>query len=183
VDEKNSKREIATLAGGCFWCLEAIFNEFRGVQKVVSGYSGGRSIDPSYKEVSNGKTGHAEVVQVTFDPSEISYGDILNVFFTMHDPTTIDRQGSDIGSQYRSAIFYHSEDQKEEAEKTRGRFEKENIWGSPIITEITSFNEFFQAEDYHQHYYENHESQPYCQSIIEPKLVNLRKNFIDKLKA
>ena len=182
MGEQELKKEVVTLAGGCFWCLEAIFNELRGILKVVSGYSGGSKRDPSYKEVSSGKTGHAEAVQITFDPKKISYDDILNVFFIMHDPTTLNRQGSDVGSQYRSTIFYHDPKQKERAEKIRDRFEKEKLWSSPIVTEIAALNEFYEAEDYHQHYYENHGSQPYCQAIIAPKIVKLRKKFVDKLK-
>lgn len=182
MNGKEVKKEVATLAGGCFWCLEAIFNELRGVQKVISGYSGGSRNDPSYKEISSGKTGHAEVIQITFDPKEISYGDILNIFFTMHDPTTLNRQGSDVGSQYRSAIFFHDLKQKEEAVAIRKKFEEEKIWGQPIVTEITDFNNFYEAEGYHQHYYEKNESQPYCQAIIAPKLVKLKKEFVDRLK-
>jgi peptide-methionine (S)-S-oxide reductase len=176
-------RETATLAGGCFWCLEAVFPELKGVERVVSGYSGGAVEKPSYREVSNGTTGHAEAVQILFDPEKISYRDILEVFFTIHDPTTLNRQGPDAGTQYRSAIFYHSEAQKNIAEHLSRELERSNIWDNPVVTEITPFQDFYPAEDYHQNYYAQNSDAPYCRFVIEPKVAKLRKHFIDKLKT
>ncbi len=175
-------RETATLAGGCFWCLEAVFLELNGVEKVVSGYSGGTVEKPSYREVSAGTTSHAEVVQIFFNSEQISYKDILEVFFTIHDPTTLNRQGADVGTQYRSAIFYHSDAQKKTAELVIREMERSNIWGNPIVTEITPFKAFYPAEDYHQDYYKQHGNEPYCRLVIEPKVSKLRKHFTDKLK-
>jgi peptide-methionine (S)-S-oxide reductase len=176
------ERETATLAGGCFWCLEAVFQELKGVEKVVSGYAGGAVKKPSYREVSSGTTGHAEVVQVSFDPEKISYKDLLDVFFTIHDPTTLNRQGADVGTQYRSAIFYHSDEQKRIAENVRGELGKSHIWENQIVTEIAPLHNFYPAEDYHQAYYEQNSGEPYCRLVIEPKIAKLRKHFMDKLK-
>jgi peptide-methionine (S)-S-oxide reductase len=178
----SSNTEMATLAGGCFWCLEAVYDELIGVTSVVSGYSGGEVPNPSYKLVCTGTTGHAEVVQITFDPKIVTFEDLLNVFFTIHDPTTLNRQGADIGTQYRSAIFYHSAEQKEIAEKTIGRFEDEGIWENPIVTQVVPFEEFFPAEDYHQEYFANNPNQPYCRAVVAPKVAKFRKKFVSKLK-
>lgn len=178
----NTKTEIATLAGGCFWCLEAVYDELIGVVSVESGYSGGEVANPSYKLVCTGTTGHAEVVQITFDPETVSFEDLLNVFFTIHDPTTLNRQGADIGTQYRSAIFYHTDTQKEIAENTIQRFEKEGVWDAPIVTEVVPFVEFFAAEDYHQEYFANNPNQPYCRAVVAPKVAKFRKKFVNQLK-
>lgn len=178
----NTKTEIATLAGGCFWCLEAVYDELIGVVSVESGYSGGEVANPSYKLVCTGTTGHAEVVQITFDPETVSFEDLLNVFFTIHDPTTLNRQGADIGTQYRSAIFYHTDTQKEIAENTIQRFEKEGVWDTPIVTEVVPFVEFFAAEDYHQEYFANNPNQPYCRAVVAPKVAKFRKKFVNQLK-
>jgi peptide-methionine (S)-S-oxide reductase len=180
---QSSPLEVATLAGGCFWCLEAVFDELKGVKDVVSGYSGGRLPNPSYAQVCAGTTGHAEVVQVTFDPQEVSFREILQVFFTIHDPTTLNRQGADVGTQYRSAIFYHTEEQKETAQEVIHELEAEGVWSHPIVTEITPFNGFYPAEDYHQEYFANHGGQPYCQVVIAPKVAKFRKHFLDRLKV
>jgi peptide-methionine (S)-S-oxide reductase len=177
-----SDGEIATLAGGCFWCLEAVFLELKGVEKVVSGYSGGTLRDPSYREVCTGTTGHAEAVQITFDPQEITYRDILDVFFTIHDPTTLNRQGADVGTQYRSAIFYHNVHQKEMAEEVIRGLERSGVWNNPVVTEVTPFQGFYPAEDYHRDYYKRNREEPYCRLVIEPKVAKLRKHFIEKLK-
>lgn len=174
--------EVATLAGGCFWCLEPIFGELRGVESSVSGYSGGRVPNPTYREVVSGRTGHAESVQVTFDPAVISYAQILRVFFTFHDPTTVDRQGNDVGPQYRSAIFYHDETQHESAQRIIEEINTAGIWGKPIVTEVTPFDKFFTGEDYHQNYYYNNPNQGYCSVIIAPKVAKFRKAYVDMLK-
>jgi peptide-methionine (S)-S-oxide reductase len=178
----GSTRELATLAGGCFWCLEAVYKELRGVEKVVSGYMGGQVPNPSYQLVCSGMTGHAEVVQITYDPEEASYRDLLNVFFTIHDPTTLNRQGADVGSQYRSAIFYHSPEQKETAEETIRELAAEGVWADPIVTEVVPLEEFYPAEQYHQDYFERNPSQPYCQAVVAPKVSKFRKQFLDRLK-
>jgi len=175
--------QIATLGGGCFWCLEAVYKDLRGVITVVSGYSGGPVQNPTYKQVCTGNTGHAEVVQITFDPGIISYQDLLNVFFTIHDPTTLNRQGADIGTQYRSAIFFHNQDQEQTARSTLEQFEQAGLWNDPIVTEVTALDNFFPAEDYHQDYYSNNMTQPYCQVVIAPKISKFRKIFIDQLKS
>jgi len=175
-------REIATLAGGCFWCLEAIFNELRGVEKVVSGYSGGTVPDPSYQEVCTGTTGHAEAVQITFDPQIITYKELLEVFFTIHDPTTLNRQGADVGTQYRSVIFYHKPEQKEIAKEVIAEIEVVKIWDAPIVTEITQFKAFYPAEKFHQDYFLHNPDQPYCRVVIEPEVAKFRKQFLEKLK-
>ncbi len=174
--------ETATLGGGCFWCLEAIFNELHGVEKVVSGYSGGSVPNPSYREVCTGTTGHAEVVHITFDPQIIKFRELLEVFFTIHDPTTLNRQGADIGTQYRSVIFYHTPEQKEIAKEVIEEFEVAKIWDAPIVTEVTPFKAFYPAEEYHQEYFERNPDQPYCRVVIEPKVVKFRKQFLAKLK-
>ena len=173
--------ETATLGAGCFWCVEAIFEQLDGVQKVESGYSGGHTADPDYKSVCNGETGHAEVIQVTFDESMIGFADILDVFWQTHDPTTLNRQGNDVGTQYRSAIFYHSEEQRSIAEASRQRAGE--LFDQPIVTEISPFEKFYKAEDYHQEYFRSNGSQPYCSFVIAPKVDKFKKQFADKLKA
>lgn len=174
--------ETATLGGGCFWCTEAVYKELKGVVDVKPGYSGGTIKSPSYKEVCTGRTGHAEVVQITFDPSVVSFSDILEVFFMTHDPTTLNRQGNDVGTQYRSVIFYHSEKQKETAEKVIRLFKEEKVYDKPIVTEVSEFSVFYPAEDYHFDYFENNPNQPYCQYVIVPKIEKFRKIFKDQLK-
>ncbi len=176
------EKETATLAGGCFWCLEAVFAELKGVEEVIPGYAGGSVENPSYREVSAGTTGHAEAVQVSFNPAEISYREILDVFFTIHDPTTLNRQGADVGTQYRSAIFYHSDRQKKIAEKMIGELDQSAVWDSPVVTEVTSFENFYPAEDHHRDYYKRHSDAPYCRLVIEPKVAKMRKQFMDKLR-
>lgn len=178
----GSKREVATLAGGCFWCLEAVYNQLRGVLSVESGYAGGHIPNPTYKQVCTGSTGHAEVVQVTFDPDVISFRDLLEIFFTIHDPTTLNRQGADIGTQYRSAIFYHTPEQKSIAEQIIAEMNAEKVWDAPIVTEVVPFEELYKAEDYHQEYYQNNPSQPYCQVVIAPKVAKFRQKYFEKLK-
>jgi peptide-methionine (S)-S-oxide reductase len=178
----SQERETATLAGGCFWCLEAVFMELRGVEKVISGYSGGAVEKPTYREVCTGTTGHAEVVQILFNPGEISFKDILEVFFTIHDPTTLNRQGADVGTQYRSAIFYHSKEQKEIAEDVIREFDRSHTWEDPIVTEVSPFSHFYPAEDEHKDYYDKHSHEPYCRLVIAPKIAKLRKHFTDQLK-
>lgn len=178
-----SNLETATFAGGCFWCTEAIFKRLKGVEEVISGYSGGRTENPTYEEVSSGDSGHAEAIQVKFDPSVISYEQLVEIFFKLHDPTTLNQQGADIGEQYRSAIFYHSQTQKEIAEKVMEKFEKEKVYEDPIITEITEFSNFYKAEGYHQDYYENNRnSNAYCRIVIDPKIQKLYKDFKDIAK-
>jgi peptide-methionine (S)-S-oxide reductase len=177
-----SSYDKATLAGGCFWCLEAVFDELKGVVSVESGYSGGHVPDPSYRAVCTGMTGHAEVVQVTFDPQVLSFADLLRVFFTIHDPTTMNRQGGDVGTQYRSAIFYHSDEQKRVAEEIIKEVDESKVWGRPVVTEVTPFDKFYIAEDYHQEYYASNPNQPYCRVVIEPKVVKFRKHYMDRLK-
>jgi peptide-methionine (S)-S-oxide reductase len=174
--------EVATLGAGCFWCVEAIFQDIKGVKKVESGYSGGSIKNPSYKEVCNGTTGHAEVVQVTFDPKEVAFSSILEVFFSTHDPTTLNRQGADVGTQYRSAIFYHSEEQKKVAEIAKEAAQASGDWSNPIVTEITAYTNFYKAEDYHQDYYNQNGTQPYCQIVITPKIDKFKKKFAALLK-
>jgi peptide-methionine (S)-S-oxide reductase len=174
--------EVATLAGGCFWCLEAVYDQLKGVLEVESGYSGGHVPNPNYRQVCTGMTGHAEVVQITYDPKVVSFGDLLDVFFTIHDPTTLNRQGADVGTQYRSAIFYHSPEQKAIAEQTIARLNAEKVWNSPIVTEVTPFEKFYRAEDYHQEYFENNPDQGYCRVVIAPKVAKFRKHYMEKLK-
>jgi peptide-methionine (S)-S-oxide reductase len=175
-------KELATLGGGCFWCLEAVYLELKGVEQVVSGYSGGTVPNPTYYQVCEETTGHAEVVQLTFDPREISFKEILQVFFTIHDPTTLNRQGPDVGTQYRSAIFYHSQEQKVIAEETIKEITAAKIWDALIVTEVTPFQAFYPAEDYHQEYFWRNSFQPYCQYIIVPKVAKFRKAFVERLK-
>jgi peptide-methionine (S)-S-oxide reductase len=178
----SSTGEVATLAGGCFWCLEAVFDELKGVESVESGYSGGKIQNPTYAQVCDGDTGHAEVVQVTFDPQVLSYNDLLTVFFAVHDPTTLNRQGADAGTQYRSAIFYHDEQQKEIAEQVIQKISKAAIWDDPIVTEVAPFDKFYMAEDYHQEYFAHNSFQPYCRAVIAPKVSKFRKEFVNRLK-
>ncbi len=183
VNSANVHQESATLAGGCFWCLEAVFEQLKGVHSVVSGYAGGKVANPSYEQVCGGRTGHAEVVQVTFDPSLISYREILEVFFATHDPTTLNRQGADVGTQYRSAIFFHSPEQKTVAEKLIADLNAEQIWDHAIVTQIEPLVAFYPAEGYHQGYYRGNSSQPYCQAVITPKVTKFRQKFAEKLKS
>ncbi len=174
--------QTATLAGGCFWCLEAVFDEVKGVHSVESGYAGGQMDNPTYRAVCNGDTGHAEVVQVKFDPGIVSFRDLLNVFFAIHDPTTMNRQGADVGTQYRSAIFYHDDEQKVTAEILIKELNAQKIWDSPIVTEVIKLNKFYAAEDYHQEYFANNPYQPYCQAVVAPKVSKFRKHFLEMLK-
>lgn len=174
--------ETATLGGGCFWCTEAVYLELIGVADVKPGYSGGHIKNPSYKEVCTGRTGHAEVVQITFDPEKVSFSEILEVFFMTHDPTTLNRQGNDVGTQYRSAVFYHNEEQKKVAEDIIKEFGKEKVYDDPIVTEVTPFDKFYVAEDYHFNYFEKNKNQPYCQFVVAPKVEKFKKIFKDKLK-
>jgi len=174
--------EMATLASGCFWCSEAVFKIVKGVEKVDPGYSGGSKENPSYEEVSAGKTGHAEAVQLTFDPSVISFREILEIFFGTHDPTTMNRQGPDVGTQYRSVIFYHDEAQKATAESVIDELNKEGIWDKPIVTQVVPFKAFYKAEDYHKDYYAKHPESAYCQQVITPKIVKLQQRYFSKLK-
>lgn len=175
-------REVATLAGGCFWCLEAVFDQLEGVLDVVSGYAGGHVPDPTYKHVCTGETGHAEVVQITFDPQVISYRDLLKVFFAIHDPTTLNRQGGDVGTQYRSAIFTHSDEQERTAEDVIAEVNEAGIWDEPIVTEVSPFEAFYPAEEYHQEYFARNPYQPYCQIVIAPKVTKFRKQYLERLK-
>lgn len=174
--------ETATLAAGCFWCVEAVFDDLKGVEDALSGYSGGHKENPTYQEVCSETTGHAEVVQIKFDPSELEYADLLRVFFSVHDPTQLNRQGNDIGSSYRSAIFYHSEDQKRIAYEIIGEVTREGIYDDPIVTEVTAFETFWPAENYHQEYFANNPNQPYCAAVVAPKVAKFRKKFVDRLK-
>ena len=176
----STKTELATLAGGCFWCLEAVYEEVAGVSRVVSGYSGGHVDNPNYEQVCSGSTGHAEVVQLTFDPEAISYQGLLEIFFAIHDPTTLNRQEPDVGTQYRSAVFYHDEMQKAIAEKTIHALAADNPWHANIVTEVTPLAEFYPAEDYHQQYYRRNPLQGYCQVVISPKVAKFRKQFASK---
>jgi peptide-methionine (S)-S-oxide reductase len=174
--------EVATFAGGCFWCTEAVFLEIKGVEKVVSGYIGGKTVNPTYKDICTGETGHAEAIQITFNPNEVAYEDLLEIFFGTHDPTTLNRQGADVGTQYRSEIFYHSEAQKTKAENYIQLLEKEKLYDKKIVTKVSSATKFYPAEDYHQNYYNQNSSQGYCQMVIAPKLEKLRKYYKSKLK-
>jgi peptide-methionine (S)-S-oxide reductase len=173
----------ATLAGGCFWCLEAVFDQLKGVESVESGYMGGKTVNPSYEDVCSGATGHAEVVQVNFNPDEVSYEDLLGVFFTVHDPTSLNRQGNDVGTQYRSAIFHHSPEQKAAAEAVIARLTKEKLFGKPIVTQVVPAATFYPAEAYHRQYFERvGAANPYCSYVIEPKVAKFRKHYVDRLK-
>jgi peptide-methionine (S)-S-oxide reductase len=183
MGERSGSLEVVTLGGGCFWCTEAAFLELKGVEKVESGYSGGNVMNPSYGQVCSGVTGHAEVIQVTFDPIVISLNDILEVFFTIHDPTTLNRQGADVGTQYRSIIFYRDSKQKEITEQVIGKIEASGIWSGPIVTQVVPFAAFYKAEDYHQDYFRKNSGQPYCQVVIAPKVAKLRKYYREKLRA
>ncbi len=174
--------ETVTLGGGCFWCLEAIYNELKGIIKVESGYSGGTIPNPTYEQVCTGTTGHAEVIQITYNPSIITLKEILQIFFTMHDPTTLNRQGNDVGTQYRSIIFYHNENQKQTAEQVIKEITQARIWNNPILTQIEPYNLFYKAEEYHQEYYKKNPTQSYCRIIIAPKIAKLRKQYFEKLK-
>jgi len=176
------KTELATLAGGCFWCMEAVFDDLNGVLSVESGYSGGQVANPTYKQVCSEVTGHAEAVQLTFDPAVISYKDILNIFFAVHDPTTLNRQGNDVGTSYRSAIFYHSDEQKAIAQEVIRKLTVQQLWPNPIVTEVTKFDKFYIAEDYHQEYFANNPDQPYCRVVVAPKVAKFRKQYFDQLK-
>jgi peptide-methionine (S)-S-oxide reductase len=178
----NQNLETATLGAGCFWCVEAVFDDLKGVEDVVSGYSGGHTENPTYREVCSETTGHAEVAQIRFDPEVISFKEILQVFFAVHDPTTLNRQGNDVGSSYRSAIFYHDENQKRIAEEVIREVTAEGVYDDPIVTEVTAFDKFYPAEDYHQEYFANNPNQPYCAAVVAPKVAKFRKKFIDRLK-
>ncbi len=178
----TAKSDTITLGGGCYWCVEAIYQQLKGVEKVVSGFSGGSIKNPSYREVCEGTTGHAEVVQIVYNPEVISFKDLLEVFFTVHDPTTLNRQGADVGTQYRSAIFYHTDEQKSIAEDIIKRLNASGAYDSPIVTEVKPFTAFYAADAYHQNYYNDNGSQPYCQLVIRPKVEKFKKVFHDKLK-
>lgn len=177
-----SHREVAILGGGCFWCLEAVYEQLIGVEKVESGYSGGTVDNPSYQQVCTGNTGHAEVVQITFDPQVVSFEELLEVFFTIHDPTTLNRQGADVGTQYRSVIFYHNEGQNATAERVIEKITAAGVWEDPIVTEVTPLTAFYRAEDYHQEYYRRNPGQGYCRVVIAPKVAKFRKQYLEKLK-
>lgn len=177
-----SNLETATLGAGCFWCVEAVFDDLRGVEDVVSGYSNGHVENPTYKQVCNGDTGHAEVTQIKFDPSVISFRDVLHVFFSVHDPTTLNRQGGDIGTQYRSGIFFHTLEQEQIAHEVIAELKMANIWENPIVTEVTPVANYYPAEDYHQEYFANNPNQPYCQAVVAPKVAKFRQKYVDQLK-
>lgn len=179
---QNQNMEVATLAGGCFWCLEAVFDELRGVERVESGYAGGRVANPTYQQVCAETTGHAEVVQVTFNPQAVSFKELLEVFFTIHDPTTPNRQGADIGTQYRSAVFYHTPEQKEIAEQTIAEMNAARVWDAPIVTEIAPLTEFYEAESYHQEYYRRNPNQGYCRAVVAPKVAKFRQKYLERMK-
>ena len=178
----DAGKEIATLAGGCFWCLEAVFDDLKGVESVESGYMGGKTVNPSYEEVCSGETGHAEVAQLSFDPKQVSFKEILEVFFVIHDPTTLNRQGNDVGTQYRSAIFYHSPEQKAAAEQVIANMSEAKVYEDPIVTEVVPASKFYVAEDHHQEYFRRNPAQPYCAFVVRPKVAKFRKNFLEKLK-
>jgi len=182
LHNKNNDMEIATFGNGCFWCTEAIFQNLNGVEEVTSGYSGGHVDNPTYKQVCTGTTGHAEVIHIKYDPAVISYDELLEVFWKTHDPTTPNRQGNDVGPQYRSAVFYHNEEQKEKAEKYKQELNAAGAYDAPIVTEITAFEKFYPAEDYHQNYFNLNGSQPYCSFVIRPKVEKFEQVFKDKLK-
>ena len=179
----NENLEVATLAGGCFWCTEAAFSIIKGVERIEPGYTGGSVPNPSYEQVSTGTTGYAEAAQIFFDPKVISYREILEVFFAMHDPTSLNRQGADIGPQYRSTIFYHNQEQKAIAEKLIDELNKEGIWSKPIVTSVEPLKVFYNAETYHKDYYKKHPKEPYCQAVIAPKIAKLQQRFLDKIKV
>ncbi len=175
--------ETATLAAGCFWCVEAVYDSLIGVEDVVSGYSGGHTDNPTYQQVCSETTGHAEVVQIMFDPSQLTFKELLQIYFTVHDPTTLNRQGNDIGSSYRSAIFYHSDEQKQIAEEVIAEINAEKIYDNPIVTEVTAFDKFWPAEDYHREYFANNPTQPYCAGVVAPKVAKFRQKFLARLKS
>jgi len=177
-----SRREVATLGGGCFWCLEAVYDELKGVDHVESGYAGGQAANPTYEQVCSGRSGHAEVVQITFDPEVISFRDLLQVFFTIHDPTTLNRQGNDVGTQYRSVIFYHSPEQEATAREVMAEVSESGVWGGQLVTQLVAAQPFYEAEAYHQEYFANNAGQPYCRVIVAPKVAKARKQFVEKLK-
>lgn len=179
---KQSNLETITLGGGCYWCVEAVYENLNGVKSVVSGFSGGKTANPTYEEVCSGTTGYAEVVQITYDKTVTNLDEIFKVFFTVHDPTTLNRQGADVGTQYRSVIFYKNEEQKRAAQNIIDALKKENVYNSPIVTTLEPFTKFYKAEDYHQNYYQNNKNQPYCQMVIQPKIEKFEKVFKDKLK-
>lgn len=183
ADQMPVGKEVATLGGGCFWCLEAVYDELKGVESVESGYMGGDTERPTYQQVCRGDTGHAEVVRIVYDPQVVSYADILHVFFVIHDPTTLNRQGNDVGTQYRSAIFYHTAQQKEVAEQAIRRLTEAKVWGQPIVTEVTPATDFWPAEEEHRDYYVRNPQQSYCTFVVEPKVAKFRKVFFDRLKA
>jgi peptide-methionine (S)-S-oxide reductase len=178
----SASSEVATLAGGCFWCIEAVYQEIDGVESVVPGYTGGSSINPTYEQVSTGKSGHAEAVQVTFDPAKVSYREILEIFFSAHDPTTLNRQGADVGTQYRSAIFYHSDNQKTISQEVMKELDKARLWERPMVTQVAPISKFYPAEDYHRDYFKKHPEQAYCQAVISPKVNKLRRQWAKRLK-
>jgi peptide-methionine (S)-S-oxide reductase len=180
-NDRTDGREVATVAGGCFWCLDAVYRDLRGVEQVVSGYSGGATVNPTYQQVCSGSTGHAEVVQITFDPSVVSFRELVQVFFTIHDPTTLNRQGGDVGTQYRSAIFYHSPEQRAVAEQVIAELEAEHVYDAPIVTELTPFTAFYPAETYHQDYFARNPYQPYCAAVIAPKVAKFRRKYLERL--
>lgn len=182
MNSDQPRTEVATLAGGCFWCLEAVYDQLRGVAEVESGYAGGHVSNPTYQQVCNGTTGHAEVVQISFDPSKLAFKNLLEVFFTIHDPTTPNRQGADIGTQYRSAIFYHTPEQQQVAQQVIAEITAAKIWDDPIVTEVVPIDRFYRAEDYHQEYYANNSSQPYCRAVVAPKVAKFRKYFLEQVK-
>ena len=182
IGQPPKQLQLATLGGGCFWCVEAVFDELKGIEKVESGYAGGKVKHPTYREVCSGLTGHAEVTQIIFDPQVIAYKELLEIFFTVHNPTTLNRQGADVGTQYRSVIFYHDEEQKQIAEQVIREIDAAKIWDLPIVTEVAPFTEFYKAEGYHQDYYANNPGNPYCQVVIAPKVVQFRKKFKAKLR-
>lgn len=182
MDNEPKNLEVATLGGGCFWCLEAVYGELQGVEQVVSGYAGGHIKNPTYREVCSGATGHAEVVQISFDPSVISYRDLLRIFFTIHDPTTLNRQGADVGTQYRSIILYHNEVQKQTALEVMQEVTQQGMWPNPIVTELKPLDVFYPAEEHHQRYFARNPWQPYCQVVIAPKVAKFRKQFFERLR-
>jgi peptide-methionine (S)-S-oxide reductase len=182
MTDKNNT-ETATLGGGCFWCLEAVFEQLHGVISVKSGYAGGKVENPTYEQVCSGTTGHTEVVQISFDSTKITYRELLEIFFAIHDPTTLNRQGADVGTQYRSVIFYHSPEQQKVAQEMIKKLETSGTWDKPIVTAVEKFRNFYPAEEYHQGYYRNNSIKPYCQAVISPKLVKLRQKFLAKLKS
>ena len=182
MTEPSPVKEIATLAGGCFWCLEAVFDGLKGVESVESGYMGGQTPNPTYEQVCGGHSGHAEVVRIAFDSAQVSFKELLEVFFVIHDPTTLNQQGNDVGTQYRSAIYYHTPQQKADAEEVMGRLNAAKLWKKPIVTELSPASTFYMAEGYHQEYFERNPYQPYCQFVVAPKVAKFRKQFLEKLK-